>query len=176
MRTGGRWDLPALCCSCCASRCPRVWRWSLRGDQVGVLPVAACSFSLRLCVQPLPNFMVASEHPPSQWCNLEVSGHCHCWSSGICTENVAHKDNEQGTGDNRVPSAFCLIQMNEILHRASGFASFSSVGSEWQPNSNIELLGEQITRGYCRVHFNSKCQQIEQQLWTDAKVKQNNRV
>ena len=24
VRTGGRWDLPALCWSCCTSRCPRV--------------------------------------------------------------------------------------------------------------------------------------------------------
>lgn len=85
------------------------------------------------------------------------------------------KTMSRGQGTTGTPPAFCPIQKNEILHRAPGFAGFSSVGSESQPNSNIELLGEQITRGCCRVHFNSKCQQIEQQLWTDAKVKQNNR-
>lgn len=30
----GRWDLQALCWSCCTSRCPEVWRWSLREAQV----------------------------------------------------------------------------------------------------------------------------------------------
>lgn len=34
VRTGGRWDLPALCWSCCTSPCPRVLRWSLREAQV----------------------------------------------------------------------------------------------------------------------------------------------
>lgn len=34
---GGRWDLPALCWSCCTSRCPRVREWSQRGAQVFIL-------------------------------------------------------------------------------------------------------------------------------------------
>lgn len=37
VRTGGKWDLPALCWSCSTSLFPRVWRWSLRGAQVCVL-------------------------------------------------------------------------------------------------------------------------------------------
>lgn len=59
------------------------------------------------------------------------------------------------------------------LYSQSISISFNLVGIEWQPNPNRELLGEQLTRGYCRVHFNSKCQQIEQQLWTNAKVKRD---
>lgn len=128
---GGRWDLPALCWSCCASRCPRVWRWSLRGAQVGVLLDSL--WNLRLQLQSAfmhaalssisLNFTVAPErHWRSHWCN---------WKSLLIVivdildsvlKMLFAKTASRGEGRTGTPfcsfntsAAFCLLWMNEIL-------------------------------------------------------------
>lgn len=86
-RLWGRWDLPALCWSCCTSRCARVQRSSLREAQVCSTPpflvcpntfqwrVFLCEFVLRLLF-----LLVAANHrwPGGyRWFNFRVSGTFH---------------------------------------------------------------------------------------------------
>lgn len=151
-------------------------RWSLRGAQVGVLLDSL--WNLRLQLQSA--FMHAALS--SVFLNFTVGPECH-WLV-IVIVNILDsvlkmlftKATSRGEGHHSAVSTqvqpFVFSEWMKFYSQSISI-SFSLVGIEWQPNPNRELLGKQLTRGYCRVHFNSKCQQIEQQLWTNAKVKRD---
>lgn len=50
----------------------------------------------------------------------------------------------------------------------------TSIYREWDSYQMIQLLSAWVSKGQCETHFGCKCQQIEHQLWTNAKVKREN--